>query len=87
MVKPAQARVAVIGGDGRNPERWRDLGEIRTFCSPRDGGNGEQRRLLSALRAGSFDRVVILTRWNSHSATRQIRKLCRELGVPVQLEA
>lgn len=55
------------------------------FQAGRFGGNGELRRLLSALRAGAIDLVVILARWNGHSATARVRRLCRSRGVPVTL--
>ena len=82
---PTPRRVALMGGDGRNAGRLAGLGEITVFQSPQDGGNGELRRLLSALRGGVIDLVVILTRWNSHSATKQVRKLCKQLKIPVQV--
>jgi hypothetical protein len=78
-------RVAVLGGDGRQPEQWAQHGEVVCFQSPHDGGNGEQRRLMSALRSGSFTLVIILTRWNSHAVTRMVRQLCRQRKIPVQV--
>ena len=79
------ARVAVFGGDSRQLERWSELGSTVFFRAQRSGGNGELRRLESALRAGSIDHVAILTRWNGHSATTKIRRLCRSRGVAVTL--
>lgn len=76
-------RVAIFGGDARQAERWLDLGEPVFFRARRYGGNGELRRLESALRAGALDRVVILARWNAHSATVRVRRLCKGRGVPV----
>lgn len=77
-------RVAVFGGDGRAlPTGTAE--DARVFQSPRDGGNGELRRLEAALRGGGFARVVIVTRWNAHSATTKVRALCRRLGIPVEL--
>jgi hypothetical protein len=72
----------VLGGLGRaltgsGGERFRYYG------SPNDVGRGELVRLEEALRAGGIDRVVIHVRWNSHSATGRIRRVCRTLGVPV----
>ncbi len=78
-------RVAVLGGDGRQPEQWAQHGEVVCFQSPHDGGNGEQRRLMSALRSGSFTLVIILTRWNSHGVTRMVRQLYRQRKIPVQV--
>ncbi len=83
---PTPRRVALMGGDSRQTARWDGLGEaIIFFQAPRYGGNGELRRLQSALRAGSFDLVVILARWNGHSATKQVRAICKRLGIPVQV--
>lgn len=79
----AATRTAVVGGDGRDPERWRDLGEVEVYRSPRDGGNGELRRLEHALRAGSFQRVVILASFNGHAATVRVRRICAAKGVEV----
>ena len=79
-------RVAVLGGDGRQPEQWAQYGEVVCFQSPHDGGNGEPRRLMSALRSGSFTLVIILTRWNSHAVTRMVRQLCRQRKIPVRVE-
>jgi hypothetical protein len=77
--------VAVIGGDGR-PMQGVDAG-ARRYASPGDGGNGELRRLEAALRAGSIDRMIILARWNSHSATRKLRRLCKRLRIEVEVWA
>lgn len=86
LVSPAQ-RVAVLGGDGRMRPEGRWGAEVVHFKSPRDGGNGEARRLEAALRAGAFDLLVVLTRWNSHSVTRKLRSLCRRLGIRVAIES
>lgn len=86
MVVAARERIAVIGGDGR-AKAGLGLGgaEVVRFKSRRDGGNGEARRLAAALKAGGFTRVIILVRWNGHSVTRYLRRLCRKLGVLVEL--
>ena len=78
-------RVAVLGGDGRQEGRWAQLGEVDHFRGRRFGGNGELRRLERAIRAGSFALVVILARWNGHSATEKVMKLCRSRGVRVMI--
>lgn len=59
-------------------------GRVRYFGSAHDVGRGELVRLEQALRAGGIDRVIIRTRWNSHSVTTRIRRVCRSLGVPVE---
>jgi hypothetical protein len=76
-------RVAILGGDARQKSRWAPYGAPIFFKARRYGGNGELRRLHSALRAGSIDLVIILARWNGHSVTRKVRHLCRRLGVDV----
>ena len=79
-------RVAVLGGDGRF--RSDDLAgcEVRVFLGRRYGGNGELRRLERSLRSGRIDRVLVLARWNGHSATSLVIRLCRALGVPVEVQ-
>lgn len=82
-------RVAVCGGDGRLPGRvLRSFGaadELVVFPSPGDAGNAGPRRLAAAIGAGAIDEVVILARWNAHSVTRQVRRLCSARGVPVRI--
>ncbi len=84
MVTP-RPRVAVLGGDGRFRADSLPGCEVRVFQVCRFGGNGELRRLEAALRAGRIDRLIVLARWNGHSATRRALRLCRGLGVPVDL--
>ena len=85
--RPADRRIAVFGGDARQLHRGARYGAARFFQSPRSGGNGELRRLVAALRAGSIDCVVVLTRWNGHSATGKLRRICRRYGVELVLES
>jgi hypothetical protein len=77
------ARVALMGGDGRCPPRFEGIAAKDMFQGARFGGNGEARRLESALRSGGIRKLVILARWNGHSATRHIRKVARAHGVEV----
>lgn len=84
MVTTAE-RVAVIGGDGRLSPRLVDAPEIAVYRSPRCGGNGDARRLEKALRKGSFGVLIVLTRWNSHSTTQKLSRLCKKLGVKIVL--
>lgn len=78
-----EPRLAIVGGLG--DARAEDVpGRVRYFGSARDVGRGELVRLEQALRAGGIDRVIIRTRWNSHTATARIRRVCRTLGVPVE---
>ena len=79
----SECRVAVLGGDARQVNRWTGFKESLFFMARRDGGNGELRRLSASLRTKSIDLMIILARWNSHSATKQILRLCRTLGVRV----
>lgn len=78
-------RVAVLGGDGRAARRDAFPPSARHFPARRYAGNGPLRSLTQALRAGSFDRVFILARWNSHATTRRVLRLCRQLGVAVEV--
>ncbi len=79
------ARVAVLGGDGRQEGRSEASERAVYFMARRYGGNGELRRLEASLRSGAIGRLVILARWNGHAATRSMRRLCKKLGVPVEL--
>ena len=74
---------AILGGDGRFGRQAIPGCRLRIFAARRFGGNGELRRFECALKAGSFDRVIVLARWNGHSVTRRALRLCRRLGVPV----
>lgn len=85
MVTAAPRRVAILGGDGRQSDRWAAWGETVHFQARGDGGNSELRRLLSALRSGKIGLVVILARWNGHSATAAVRKLCKKHGIRVEV--
>ena len=77
-------RVAVYGGDGRQEEHFQ-LPNAVFFQSSRFGGNGELRRFEHALRAGRIGEVIILRKWNGHSGTTKVRRLCRQLGVPCRV--
>lgn len=77
--------IAVLGGDGRPHSRIPSGASARYFAAAGDGGNGEARRLAAALRSGTIDHVYILTRWNSHKVTGRIRRICKQLGIPVTL--
>lgn len=77
-------RIAVFGGDGRRHPYAESQGDVRYFPSTGNGGNGGVKQLEASLRAGGIDLVLVLTRWNGHSATKVIRQLCRQLRVPIQ---
>jgi hypothetical protein len=81
----APLRVAVLGGDARQRGRWPEYPGARFFAARGDGGNGELRRLLAALRARAFDLVIVLARWNAHAVTGRVRRACRALGVRVEV--
>lgn len=78
-----RTRIAVLGGDGRSHSGIPTDAKVRHFAAAGDGGNGEARRLATALRAGTIDHVYILTRWNSHEVTGRIRRICKQLQIPV----
>lgn len=83
--KKADRGVAILGGDGR-PLPGTPSG-ARIFCSSRSGGNGELRRLRRALLSGTIEELIILTRWNGHSSTKLVTRLCRRLSIRVKLVA
>jgi len=85
MVTTARARVAVLGGDGRRPDDWAPGADVRVFRGRRFGGNGELKRLARSMRSGAIDRLVVLARWNGHSATTFAVRLARRLGIPVEV--
>lgn len=85
MVTAQPARVAVVGGDGRFRSEGLCGCRVRVFQARRYGGNGPLRSLEQALRSGGIDRVLILARWNGHSATRRVLRLCRQLRVPIEI--
>lgn len=76
-------RVAVLGGDGRLPAGLVEAPEVIVFRSPREGGNGDVRRLEAALRSRTIGTLIVLTRWNSHSATRKLRRVAKSCGVEI----
>lgn len=78
-------RLAVVGGDGRfDVEGWPGS-RVRVFKAERYGGNGPLRSFERSIRSGGVDRVLVLARWNSHSTTRRVTRLCRQLGIPCQV--
>ena len=74
-------RVAVFGGNGRLPARLDLDADVDVFRSPGDGGNGDFKRLLARLSRNAYDRVIILKRWNGHTATKKIVKTCKRMGI------
>jgi hypothetical protein len=74
--------VAVIGGDVRPHEQYPAEVVVRRFRSAKYGGNGSIRSAIGAIRSGSIDAVVLLTRWMGHSSFRSIRETCQRAGVP-----
>lgn len=77
-------RVALVGGDGRvNLPSLPTNVALDHYGSSRCIGNGEQRRLIEAIRGGMIDLVVLLVRWAGHSNTGRVRDACRRASVPV----
>lgn len=79
--------IALVGGNGRDAAHLFPHAKVRTFPSPKNGGNGVLKRLEAALRSGTIDEVVLVTRRSAHSVTRRVRRLCRMLGIPVSYVA
>jgi len=55
--------------------------QVRFFGSPRDTGLGDLKRLEAAIKAGSIDQVYMQTRWNGHTTTQTVTRLCKERGI------
>ncbi|WIA20944.1 hypothetical protein OEZ85_005284 [Tetradesmus obliquus] len=80
--------VAFVGGRALKPSDRKTLppdAEVRFFGSPRDTGRGELQRLEAAIKAGTIDEVYMPTRWNSHTTTQLVTRLCKDRGIPVLL--
>ena len=78
----AQPYIAIVGGDGlRN--RIKINAPIRYYASRRHGGRAGVRKLLSSLRAGGVQLVVLLVRWLGHSDFHAVVAAAKTLGVPV----
>jgi hypothetical protein len=61
-------RVAVVGGDERVlQQKWPDELDVRSYTYD------DVKQLLAAARSGSFDRIVVLTRWISHGAFERLQ--------------
>jgi hypothetical protein len=72
---------AILGGDTRRPPGNVEAPKIVLFGSQKDSGNGEYRRLKQSLKSGCFGAVVVRTRWNSHSVTTAVRKICKQMNI------
>lgn len=78
----ARPRVAVFGGDLHRLARGLSgLADLELFGSTGQTGQGELRRVLAALRAGTIREVCLVVRWAGHGEIDAIRRLCRTLGV------
>jgi hypothetical protein len=62
-----------------------DLLQIRFFGGPKDAGSGDLKAFEASLKAGTIDEVYLHIRWNSHSTTNLVRRLCRERSIPCKL--
>ncbi|KIY96470.1 hypothetical protein MNEG_11490 [Monoraphidium neglectum] len=84
----APSTVAFVGGKKLKEADVKMLppgASVRFFGSTKDMGRGELTRLEAALKAGTIQQVYMITRWNGHSVTKHVRRLCRERGIPVFL--
>ena len=85
----SRVRIAVLGGDGRLPGKVTTAlpanAQVFHYASTHNGGDGEARNLAQAIQNGGIDWVWILARWNGHTATRRIRRLCRRFEIPVKI--
>eukprot|EP00775_Hariotina_reticulata_P006194 gene6194-6430_t len=81
-------RIAFVGGRNLKRSHMKMLppgAEVRHFGSARDVGEGEIKSLEACIKAGSVDEVYMMTRWNSHTTTQYISRLCKRLDIPVHL--
>lgn len=81
-----RSRTAILGGDGRRHKRLSYGLGARVFPARKYGGNGLIRALKAALRSGNIDRVVLLVRFLDHSTSEHVKRLCRRLGVKVEVD-
>lgn len=81
----AVLRVAVVGGDGRHGDVNLPGVQTRSFPSRRDGGRRGQGSILSAIRLGAIDVVLVLVRFMGHSDSAALKAACRTAGVPCRM--
>ncbi len=79
--------IVIVGGDGRGHDLRVAPASIRSFASPRYGGNGSLRRAVAAINGGTVDLVVLLVRWLGHSEFHSIVAACNAAEIPVLLVA
>lgn len=82
-----KTRVAILGGKGMNPSYY-GFGKnhkVRIYRSPKDGSELDAIRLAQSIKRGTIDLVVILTRFNAHTVTQRIRRICRNYNVTVEM--
>jgi hypothetical protein len=56
--------------------------QVRFYGGVKDVGQGDLKRLEAAIKAGSIDEVYMLIRWNGHTTTHIVSKLCRDRDIP-----
>lgn len=59
--------------------------QLRFYGGVKDVGTGDLRRLRDAIKAGSIDEVYMLIRWNGHTTTKIVSKLCRDRDISCHL--
>jgi len=79
-VSPSSAEIHGRSANGPDPP---ELDRSGSSAMGAVRATGELRRLIAAVRARSVDLVIILARWNGHSATSVVRRFCRRAGVEV----
>lgn len=68
----SRPRVIVFGGDDRGATtRWPSSIDVVTYA----GKQINVDRIVRSVQAGKVDRIVVLTRWMSHSQWERLRKL------------
>lgn len=81
-------RVAVYGGDDsrlRQQVKWdRTALDVEFYAGTRADTRAQQR-LATALKAGTFRHLVIMTGWAAHDATKHLKATAKNAGVTVQM--
>lgn len=81
-------KIAVFGGRGDHAKSFKrefKNAKIKSYMSPGDGSYRDTQRLIESIKQYSFDLVIILTRWNSHTATKMVTRECKKYNVPYEM--
>lgn len=77
----ALKRILLVGGDPNRPVPVVVGAAIERFGSQRDGGNGELRHACAAIKGGTVDLVIVLTKFCGHGVSGRVTVAARRAGV------